>query len=41
MKTALAAFIAATALSAWAASSEPSLGGDRDAHGCIGSTGYS
>ena len=41
MKTALAAFIAATALSAWAASSEPSLGGDRDAHGCIGSAGYS
>jgi hypothetical protein len=41
MKTALAALIAATALSACAAPSEPTLGGDRDAHGCIGSAGYS
>ena len=41
MKTALAALIAATALSACAASSESSFGSDRDAHGCIGSAGYS
>ena len=41
MKTILAALITVATLSACAASSEPSLGSDRDAHGCIGSAGYS
>lgn len=41
MKTAFAALLAATALTACAAPESPILGGDRDAHGCIGSAGYS
>ncbi|PSJ80254.1 hypothetical protein [Neisseria iguanae] len=35
-----ALLLAAATLSACAARSEPTLGSDRDAHGCIGSAGY-
>ncbi|MDO5638291.1 MAG: hypothetical protein Q4G28_00280 [Neisseria sp.] len=41
MNKTLASLLAATALTACAAPESPILGGDRDAHGCIGSAGYS